>query len=93
MLEFVQKKYSTEIENLKDFILVAFVLIRDLYEKYTPTETRHRNGVKRMIMSDTEIITISIVGELMSVDSERAWYGFCRKNLTDFSPGSVKEAV
>lgn len=86
MLEFVQEEYNTKIENLKDFILVAFVLVSDLYEKYAPAEIRHRNGVDRMVMSDTEIITISIVGELMSVDSQRAWYGFCRKNLSDLFP-------
>ena len=54
--------------------------------KYTPPEIRHRKGVKRVIMSDTEINTISIIGELMSVDFERAWYGFCRKNLPIFFP-------
>lgn len=86
MLEFVKEKYSMKIENLKDFVIMLFVLVSDLYEKYTPTEIQHRNGVKRMIMSDVEIITISIAGELMSIDSERAWYGFCRKNLTDIFP-------
>lgn len=48
MLEFVKEKYSMKIENLKDFVIMLFVLVSDLYEKYTPTEIQHRNGVKRM---------------------------------------------
>jgi len=37
-------------------------------------------------MSDSEIITISVVGELLTIDSEKAWFGFCKKNLTDLFP-------
>ena len=37
-------------------------------------------------MSDSEIITISIIGELMTIDSEKAWFNFCKKNLRDLFP-------
>lgn len=90
MLEFLKEKYSMKIENLKDFVIMTFVLVSDLYKYYALPAIPRRNGMKRMVMSDVEIITISITGELMSIDSERAWYDFCRKNLTDMSPDFVK---
>lgn len=34
-------------------------------------------------MSDSEIITISIVGELLTIDSEKAWLSFYNKNMQD----------
>lgn len=37
-------------------------------------------------MSDSEIITISIVGELLTIDSEKSWFSFCKNNLTDLFP-------
>jgi hypothetical protein len=37
-------------------------------------------------MSDSEIITISIVGELLTIDSEKAWFSFCKNNLRDLFP-------
>ncbi len=38
------------------------------------------------MLSDSEIITISIVGELLTIDSEKAWHNFCSKNLGDKFP-------
>ena len=35
-----------------------------------------------MKMNDVDIITMSIVGEIAGIDSERGWYSYCRKNLT-----------
>jgi transposase len=86
MLEFDKKEYITNIENLKDLVTTIFTIISDIYERVTPTEIKQRKGIKGMKMSDVEIITIVITGELMSIDSERAWYGFCRKNLSDLFP-------
>lgn len=37
-------------------------------------------------MSDSEIIAISIVGELLTIDSENAWFNYCRKNFGDLFP-------
>lgn len=38
------------------------------------------------MMLDSEIITLSLIDELLAIDSEKAWLGFCRKNLTDLFP-------
>jgi hypothetical protein len=37
-------------------------------------------------MSASEIITVSLAGELMSIDSENAWVGYCKKNLKELFP-------
>ena len=38
------------------------------------------------MLSDSEIITIAMVGELLTIDSEKAWHSFCSKNLRDLFP-------
>nr|WP_180963992.1 hypothetical protein [Haloimpatiens massiliensis] len=37
-------------------------------------------------MSDSEIISISLVGELMSIDSEKSWVSYCKNNFKDLFP-------
>lgn len=85
-------KYSIkEIENLKDFFLVTYVIIDDLYQEITPEYIKARKNTNYSILSDSEIITISIVGELLSIDSEKAWFNFCKKNLMIYSQDFVIE--
>lgn len=86
MLELDRNYSIKEIENLKDFITIAYVIIDDIYKKVTPTYIVNRCNINDSIMSDSEIITISIVGELLTIDSEKAWFGFCKKNLRDLFP-------
>lgn len=86
MLEFDKKQYSTNIRNLKDFISSVYIIISDLYAKVAPTEIKERKNRRMLKLSDEEIITLAIVGELMGVDSETAWYNFCAKNLLDLFP-------
>lgn len=64
-------KYSIkEIEYLKDFFLVTYVVIDDLYQEITPEYIKTRKNANYSILSDSEIITISIVSELLYIDSE-----------------------
>lgn len=37
-------------------------------------------------MSDSEIITLNICGELLGIDSENAWYFFVKRNLRHLFP-------
>lgn len=86
MLEFDRTYFIKEIGDLKDFVTVAYVIIDDIYQKVTPTNIRNRRNINDSILSDSEIITISIVGELLTIDSENAWFGFCKKNMKDLFP-------
>lgn len=71
------------LSNLKDFITATYVIIDDFYQKVTPAHIKNRRNIDKSIMSDSEIITLSIVGELLTIDSEKAWFSFCTKNLND----------
>jgi len=85
-MEFDKAKYSTSISNLKELARRIKAIIADIYEAIAPPEIKNRKGIERMIMSDVEVIAVAILGELMTIDSERAWYFFCRKNLPDVFP-------
>ena len=64
MLKF-QNNNTTVIKTFEDFILTVV------------TSRRHILDAK---LSDPEIITISICGELAGIDSENAWFSFVKKN-------------
>ena len=85
MLEFTY--YNTEkIDNLKDFFTVAFVLIDDIYNEIIPDSIKNRRNTSECKLSDSEIITISIVGETATIGSEKAWFNFVKKNYCDLFP-------
>jgi len=74
------------VEDLKDITSVIFIIIDDLYIAFTPTEIVNRLHKDKAVLSDSEIITISIMGEIMSNDSEKAWLAFVSKNMRDLFP-------
>ena len=85
MLEFTY--YNTEkINDLKDFFTVVFVLIDDVYNEIIPSSIKNRRNISDIKLSDSEIISISIVGEAITVDSEKAWFYFVKKNFRDLFP-------
>lgn len=85
MLKF-QDDYNISIENMEDFILISYVMIDDLYQQYAPKEVKERKNIEKVKLSDAEIITISICGELTGMDSENAWYHFVKKNYRYLFP-------
>jgi len=68
-----QFKDSIKIISLEDLFIVCFVIIDDLYKLYVPEKVRQRPGLLPS-SSDSEIITIAIVGELSGIDVEIRWY-------------------
>ena len=85
MLKF-QDDYSIQIENMEDLILISYVMIDELYKQYAPQEVTKRKNVSKVKLSDSEIITISICGELAGIDSENGWYNFVKKNYRYLFP-------
>ncbi len=71
MLE-LNKNSTITINNLKDFITVIYVIIDDIYQKVIPAYIKYRRNIDKAIMSDSEIITLSLVGELLTIDSEKS---------------------
>lgn len=86
MLELDRNYSIKEIEDFKDLVTIVYVIIDDIYQEVTPTHIMNRRNISDSILSDSEIITISIVGELLTIDSEKAWHGFCKKNFNDLFP-------
>jgi len=84
-MEFRQD-YSIQIDDLKDLITIIYVLIDELYREIIPNEIKKRLHWEKAILSDSEVITIAIVGEIMSVDSENAWISYVSKNLRELFP-------
>jgi hypothetical protein len=64
MLELYKTDSMTVIKDLKDFITVIFVIVDDIYQDVTPAYIKNRRNSNCSKMSDSEIITISLVGEL-----------------------------
>ena len=82
----LQDNYTTEIETMEDFILTVYVIIDDIYKEVVPSSVSKRKRVSDAKMSDSEIITIALCGELMGVDSENAWYNFVKRNYRHLFP-------
>ena len=85
MMEF-QRDNNITVENIKDLITVVYVLVDDLYDEVVPKEIKYRLNWDKAVLSDSEVITIAIMGEVMSIDSENAWIRFVRKNYQDLFP-------
>ena len=85
MLNF-QNNNTTLITTFEDFILTVYVVIDDLYHQFAPPEITSRRHIRDAKLSDPEIITISICGELAGVDSENAWFSFVKKNYRHLFP-------
>ena len=85
MLKF-QEDYTTCIGNFEDFITFIFILVDDLYKESAPDCVKFRRNIKSAILSDSEIITIAICGELLGIDSEKAWLSFVKRNYSHLFP-------
>lgn len=63
MLKF-QDDYTTFIATFEGFILLVYTIVDDLYRQVVPVSVSQRRNVDTAKMSDSEIITLSICGEL-----------------------------
>lgn len=85
MLKF-QNDYTTLFATFEDFILLVYTVIDDLYQQFAPACVSQRRNADSARMSDSEIITLSICGELLGMDSENAWYSFVKRNYRHLFP-------
>ena len=78
--------HTTVLATFEDFLTTVFVIIDDWYCRYAPPEVTKRRHVLDAKLSDSEIITISLCGELAGIDSENAWYSFVKRNYQHLFP-------
>ena len=84
MLE-LNNYYIQEIENLTDLFTIIYTIVDDVYNDIIPISIRNRRNIKECKLSDSEIITISIVGELLTIDSEKAFFSLLSREYKTIS--------
>lgn len=85
MLEF-NNYYIQDQKNLTDLFTNIFVIIDDIYNEIIPITVSNRRNIKDSKLSDSEIITISIVGELLTIDSEKAFFSLLKREYKNLFP-------
>ena len=62
------KYYSVQkVHNLKDFFLVYYVIINDIYHKIIPNHIHFSRNYLESKLLNSKIITIAIVGKIHSI--------------------------
>jgi hypothetical protein len=72
--------------SLEDMFLLTFCLVDDLYNEHVPPSVQRRSQHRRLACSDSEIITLSILQEALSMDSEASFFRFIQKNYRHLFP-------
>ena len=66
---------------LDDLILHLFVFVDNLYADLAPEHIRRRPGYHRLRLSDSEVLTLSLLQEALSLDSEASFFRHARRSL------------
>jgi hypothetical protein len=72
--------------SIEDMFLVAYCLIDDRYKERVPQAVQRRSQYERIECSDSEVITISVMQEALSMDSEESFFRYLRKNHRGLFP-------
>jgi hypothetical protein len=72
--------------TLEALFLIAYALLDDLYRERAPDHVRFRPGYDRCELSDAEVLTLSVMQEALSIDSETAFIRFMRRNYLALFP-------
>lgn len=85
MLE-LNNYYIQEVKNLTDLFTIIYTIVDDIYNNIIPITIRNRRNIKDSKLSDSEIIAISIVGELLTIDSEKAFFSLLNREYKYLFP-------
>lgn len=72
--------------SLEDMFLLLYCVIDDLYQEVVPESIRLRSQHRRIQFADAEVLTLSVMQEALSNDSERSFHRFVRKNYLHLFP-------
>lgn len=75
--------------SLDDMFLLLFCTLDDLYRELVPDAIRRRSQHRRIEFSDAEVLTLSLMQEALSNDSERSFHRFVQKNYLHLFPRLV----
>ena len=75
--------------STEELFLTLYCIVDDLYPEAAPDRVRLRNGVDRMDMTDPEVITLSIMQEGRSNDSELSFHRVVKKDYLHLFPDLI----
>src|SRR5262249_30266924 len=73
---------------LSDFILRVFVLVDDLLKELFPGRLRGRGPCP--VLSDSEVITVELVGEFLGLDHDKGLFAHFRRHYSSEFPGLLR---
>jgi transposase len=76
----------------EDMFLRLFCLIDDLYEELVPEAVKDRPGHDRLCFTDSEVITLSILQEALSNDSETSFHRIVDKDFRPLFPHLIERS-
>jgi len=76
----------------EEMFLLVFCLIDDLYKHCVPDSVRYRAGHDRIAFSDSEVITLSVMQEALSNDSELSFHRIVEKDHGHLFPRLIERS-
>jgi len=83
---------SEPTASTEELFLILYCIVDELYQEVTPAWIRLRNGADRMAMTDSEIITLSIMQEGRSNDSELSFHRVVQKDYLHLFPDLISRS-
>lgn len=78
-----------DVRSLEYMFLVVYTLVDDLYNGLVPEAVKRRSQYERIEFSDSEVLTLSLMQEALSMDSEESFFRFIRHNYLYLFPKLV----
>ena len=78
--------YIKEVESLTDLFTIIYTIVDNIYNDIIHINVRNRSNIKDNKLLDSEIITKSIVGELLTIDLEKELFGLLSREYTRLLP-------
>jgi len=80
-------KMSKDEMSLEDVFTITYCVVDDFFGLLFSSQKELRSSNNNdPAFTDSEVITIALVGELRGVDSEKDWHGFVKKNYKYLFP-------
>lgn len=78
-----------ERRSIEDTFILLYTLVDDLYQELVPETVKARSQHERIEFSDSEVLTLSLMQEALSMDSEESFFRFIRRNYLYLFPKMI----
>lgn len=80
------------MKDIETIFTETYVLVDDQYKRIVDSYSRLRASGPKPEFSDSEVITLALVAELMKNDSENAWISYVTKNYRHLFPNIIERS-